>query len=76
MAGQKRVWLYDWKDHEACYLRGRGTNGAYEEGYEPYPMVDRYFFAMYWAVTTTQAGLMGKPVSVQQYLFSRCVRRV
>ena len=37
-------------------------------------MVDRYFFAMYWAVTTTQAGLMGKPVSVQQYLFSRCVR--
>ena len=27
MVGQKRVWLYDWKDHDKCYLRGRGTDG-------------------------------------------------
>ena len=43
--------------------------------YDPAPFQDRYFFSMYWAVTTTQAGLMGKPVTLQQYLFSRLVVR-
>lgn len=27
MYGRKRVWLYDWRDHESCYLRGRGNDG-------------------------------------------------
>ena len=27
MVGEKRVWLYDWKHHPACHLRGKGSNG-------------------------------------------------
>ena len=27
MYGHKRVWLYDWKHHESCYLRGVGDTG-------------------------------------------------
>jgi tetratricopeptide (TPR) repeat protein len=26
MVGKKRVWLYDWRDHESMYLRGRGSD--------------------------------------------------